>query len=117
MRFIDTLKLTIKNWMNDKNNDEWLFYKFIETEIASLDTSDAFSNINKIIPFLLDKENADVCLELFDVLISLVRKSDTTEIPEGLQRNWGNIKRLSQENGDYAKYQLAELAKYYRISD
>ena len=116
MGYIELLKNTIKNWMSNDNNDEWLFEKFREAEIDTIDSSVAFSLIDETIPFLLDKNNRDIWNELFETIFALVRKSNTTEVPKSIQENWENIKKLSHQDSDYARSKFEELATYYRIT-
>lgn len=114
MNFIESLNNTIKHWMKD-NKDEWLFVKFRETEIDILDSSSAFSLIDKTIPVLLNENNRDIWNELFETIFALVRKSNTTEVPKSISDNWDTLKKLSHQDSSYAQGKFEELATYYRI--
>lgn len=115
MSFIESLNYTINNWMKNGNEDEWLFEKFRETEIDNLEPYEAFDFINEVIPILLNEANSDIWTELFETIISLAHKSNTTEIPNIILENWEIIKSKSELLGTYDLDKLYELANYYRI--
>jgi hypothetical protein len=95
-------------------NDEWYFENFIKTSINILKSDEAFDCINLVIPILVDNQYDRYWTEIFGILFSLVRKSDTTEIPTQLLENWGIVMKKSSFD-KYNKMQFDELAKYYKI--
>ena len=115
MSYLDSLKTTINIWVNDKIEDEWLFEKFRESEIKKINSSDAFNFINDTIPILLDEKNRQIWTELFEIIICLARKSNTTEIPSKILENWESLKIISNTHSVYAQVKLKELASYYRL--
>jgi hypothetical protein len=115
MDFINELRHTITTWLGGKNTDEWLFVKFRASSVEPLEASEAFSLVNDVVPLLLLKENADAWIEIFETILSLARKSNTTEIPRVLQKELENIKARTMSLGPYEHSKFEELKSYYRI--
>ena len=115
MEFMDELDKLVKNIDDGYSKDEWIFVSFHEKYIKPMQPYEAFDMINYIIPYLLKDDNIASWNEIFDILISLANKSNTTEVPAALTENMDLINNKVNRFEEYAKNKFNELCKYYRI--
>lgn len=113
--FIDELKLAIEGWSKDPIDDEWLFEKFREQHVSALKPEEAFHAISQSVDVLISITDESTATEVLQTIISLARRSGTTEIPSGLQANQEVISSQFLVYGSYAKDKVKELFKYYRM--
>jgi len=93
-----------------------LFAEFVENEVGVLTSAEAFLLINEIVPILINTENSNIRSELFELVIALARKSETTEIPSVLFEKWDHIRNMASNQGQYSRSRFNELSKYYRMN-
>ena len=104
----------ITQWGKTEVKDEWFFSNFRDSLLSSVDSEGAFLGIDEIVSILLAENDSDILIEIIEILITLARKSETTEMPPILDENWGTIIRKVTSLGDYAISRIDELAKYDR---
>jgi predicted nucleic acid-binding protein len=115
MDIVQNVKLAIENWSRSEMQDEWYFTSFREGLINNMDEQEAYVGIDEIIPLLLDVKNDYVFSEVIEIMMELVRKSNTTEIPPRLRSNWRLISNTAKTHGGYAVSRFDELEQFYRI--
>lgn len=113
--FVDELKLAIEGWSKDPIEDEWLFDNFREQHVSVLEPEEAFNAINQTVDILTSITDESTAIEVLQTIISLARRSKTTEIPSGLQANLEAISSQFLAYDAYAKNKVKELFSYYRI--
>ena len=75
---------------------------------------DAFSAIMEVVFFIQSETNHYLSTECIELLYSLIRKSDTTEIPKGFLQNLYILKeKLAKDM--YSLNILQEIEAHYRI--
>jgi len=116
MDFFNELATVIKGWNQDPIEDELLFVNFRCQFIDNMTCQEAFERINQTVEILLRESDEFTSLEILEVIISLARKSETTEIPAKIENCSKRIEYKFAPYGEYAKYRLSELLRYYRIS-
>jgi hypothetical protein len=98
------------------NADEWFFASLRENLINRLTPAEAFENIEGVVSLLLRQEVEFLCYETSQLLLSLARRSNTTEIPPCLRRNWYQIMRHLLSFGKSLQGAARELGAWYRQS-
>lgn len=86
------VKSAIDSWKQSDKMDEWYFSNLRDDLLSKFDCGSAFNGINELIPFLLDEADDFLYLEIIEIIISLARKSETTEVPSKLSSNFRIIK-------------------------
>ena len=115
MLYRDALIEAIDYWNSDPIEDEWFFEKFRDDFIGNMSPSEAFSSINETISFLLKEEDESTACEILQTIINLAEKSQTTEVPSALIENKNLIESQFDARGEYSKFKLGELFRYYRF--
>lgn len=95
-------------------NDEWCFEKFRESVLSNTDEADCFFNIETVISIILNEKDVFLVDELIVLLSDLIRKSRTTEIPNGLKDNLEALDNKFKTN-DYQKKIWEEIKYNYYI--
>lgn len=97
--------------------DEWYFVKFRDRLRAKLDSSSAFSELNKFIDFIISSTYSDenIVIEMLEIALSLMNISNTTEIPKSLQSNKAKLEEKTQNYGNYCKSKVDDIFNWYRI--
>src|SRR5574344_2170053 len=109
------VKSAIDSWKQSDKSDEWYFSNLRDDILSKCDCESAFSGINELMPLLLNEPDDFLYSEIIEIIISLARKSQTTEIPSELSRNFRTIKERLKSQGDNAMSKLDDLASYYQI--
>jgi hypothetical protein len=115
--FIEKLKHLLDNFDSEYSKNEWVIPEFIEKYILTMPADNAYEHIGVVVNILLEKKYINIWTEIFSILISLVRKANTTEIPENLNNNLTKIKENSKNMSIYDYNQFLELTAFYRIDD
>ncbi|WP_027156856.1 hypothetical protein [Methylobacter luteus] len=106
----------LNDWDGKLSDDEWYFCKLRERLVNSLNQEEAFNQIPSIVEVILKNSDEFVCMEGFELLLSIVRKSETTEAPPKLKEQWEILKAHMNQFGDYEKRKFDELSHWYRIN-
>ena len=94
--------------------DEWVYSNFEESLLEGLDSASAFEMLLEVADFLLLQEDGYLRLQLLNIIISLARKSNTTEMPAGFLEKIVVFEKLFVED-DYERSRINELKRIYRI--
>ena len=114
MKINEVLKDLQLNWQTELQKDEWLFAKARDKIDTAFTAEDAFSAIMEVVFFIQSETNPYLCTECIELLYSLIRKSDTTEIPKGFLQNLHVLKeKLAKDT--YSLNILQEIEAHYRI--
>ena len=114
MKINEVLKDLQLNWQTELQKDEWFFAKARDKIDTAFTAEDAFSAIMEVVFFIQSETNPYLCTECIELLYSLIRKSDTTEIPKGLLQNLHVLKEKLAED-TYSLNILQEIEAHYRI--
>lgn len=112
LKFLDRLR----DWKQLSAVDEWFFSNARDDLVTELSPAEAFDAINELVQHVLNEPNDDVRLELVAVLVSLARRSDTTQIPQKLNSSWDEVRRRVEATGEYGHRQIESLRAWYRRS-
>ena len=114
MKINEVLKDLQLNWQTELQKDEWFFAKARDKIDTAFTAEDAFSAIMEVVFFIQSETNPYLCTECVELLYSLIRKSDTTEIPKGFLQNLHVLKeKLAKDM--YSLNILQEIEAHYRI--
>jgi len=114
MKINEVLKDLQLNWQTELQKDEWFFAKARDKIDTAFTAEDAFSAIMEVVFFIQSETNPYLCTECIELLYSLIRKSDTTEIPKGFLQNLHVLKeKLAKDT--YSLNILQEIEAHYRI--
>ena len=114
MKINEVLKDLQLNWQTELQKDEWFFAKARDKIDTAFTAEDAFSAIMEVVFFIQSETNPYLCTECVELLYSLIRKSDTTEIPKGFLQNLHVLKeKLAKDT--YSLNILQEIEAHYRI--
>ena len=114
MKINEVLKDLQLNWQTELQKDEWFFAKARDKIDTAFTAEDAFSAIMEVVFFIQSETNPYLCTECVELLYSLIRKSDTTEIPQDFLQNFHVLKeKLAKDT--YSLNILQEIEAHYRI--
>ena len=104
-----------KDYEKKLMNDEWSFTKFRESILENIDESNCFETINNAVMIIIKEEDNYLVYELLVLLNDLIRKSNTTEIPNKLE---DNLEALTQKfkGDDNQEKMWKEILDYYLIN-
>ena len=115
MTFQQQLDSTIAKWNSGDVDDEWLFQRLREKQIGQMASEEAWAQIDECVTKLLYEENESTAIELIETIIALARQSTTTELPKEIASSSDRLKKQFSSYGEYAKEQLRQMFRYYRI--
>jgi len=107
------------DWKQNLQNDEWYFTRLRENIENSLTPEQAYHQISDILDLALEQKDKSIVIEVIWLAQSLIRKADTTEIPEGLPKQLEKLNEQAntlEENSAVAKGHIKEIQKWFRIS-
>ncbi|WP_144732683.1 hypothetical protein [Acinetobacter oleivorans] len=114
--FIDALSSFLEKLASIEELDEWYLSTFIDENIYSLSTTEAFELSLHVIELLKDEAQPDYTYELLTILLALQRQTDTTQIPDILKNSLNLFDDLIKNNSEEYVLNLAhELAQNYRM--
>ena len=114
MKINEVLKDLQLNWQTELQKDEWFFAKARDKIDTAFTAEDAFSAIMEVVFFIQSETDPYLCTECVELLYSLIRKSDTTEIPKGFFQNLYILKKKLAKDM-YSLNILQEIEAHYRI--
>lgn len=115
MSYLDALSQTIDAWNRETIQDEWVFEKLRIAYVRSMTSEQAFESIGPTIDVLLRQPDESTAVEILQTIISLARRSDTTEAPSGFLANRDELTLKMSQYGEYAQSKFQELLTHYRI--
>ena len=113
--FIEDLKHLLANLNDEYSKNEWVVAEFIEKYVNNIVSYEAYKNIDLIVNILLEEDNRYAWTEIFDVMFSLIKKSNTTEVSPTLKNSLSIIGFISKNISIYDYNQFLELTSFYRI--
>ena len=114
MKIDEFLQSVQSNWQVALQKDEWFFAKERDKIDNSFTAEEAFNAIMEVVFFIQAETDTYLCTELTNVLYSLIRKSDTTEIPKDFVPSLQVLKKKFAKDM-YSLNILNEIESYYRI--
>jgi hypothetical protein len=115
MTFHQQLDSVIAKWNSGNVDDEWLFQRLREEQIGQMTPEEAWAQIGECVTKLLNEENESTAIELIETTIALAKRSTTTDVPKEIASSSDRLKKQFSCYGEYAKQQLMQLFRYYRI--
>jgi hypothetical protein len=116
--FINTLSSFLEKLASEEDLNEWYLSTFIDENVYSLSTTEAFELSSHVIELLKDEAQPDYTYELLTILLALQRQSDTTQIPETLKNSPNFFDEIIKKNPEKYILNLAhELAQNYQIKN
>lgn len=115
MVYRDALIEAIDHWSSEVIEDEWFFENFRHDFIGKMSAIDAYLHLDETIELLLKEKDESTLCEILQTIITLARRSKTTEIPNRLSNNKENIAMKFQGSEEYTFSKYKELIDYYRM--
>lgn len=116
MNIKEEFNLHIKDWQTKLNEDEWFFARLHEHLTKGLNPEDAFNHIPDVVDLVMEKSDQYLCLESFELLITLARISNTAEVHPKLENNWDKLIKHVSSFGVYHRTRTIELSRWYHKS-
>ena len=101
-------------WPEKLADDEWFFARLREELVGSLSPCAAFDAIGGMVSWALLQDDPDLLAEAGEFLLTLVRRSDTTEKPPALAGDWQRLADRLTEIGPWGHAQVIQLRRWYR---
>lgn len=98
------------DWQSALERDEWFFSRLEDDIAARLSSSEAFAAIDELTELLLQQRELALQYYCGVFLLTLARRSDTTELPGGLRGAWDTVAGLLRDYPDIA----GQLRSWYR---
>jgi len=114
MKFNEALQEAINHWNKEPIENEWYFEEFRDKYVEYMSPEGAFAAINECVSFLVKEKSESTSCEILQTMLNLAKKSQTTELPPGLEKQEALVRRQFSLYGDYSKAKMVELFKYYR---
>ena len=113
MNIIDNLlSRVLKDWETELQNNEWFFSDIRDSIISNTTEEEAFRSIPQLLEILMHCNDTYLTDELLVILMTLVRKSATTECPEGLK---DAMKKIEAKSDLYGRSILSEIKNHYML--
>jgi hypothetical protein len=106
------LEALSSNWKQALSQDEWFFAGIIEDVTSQMSASDAFDSIDALVEILAHQNDPTTSYYCGAFLVSLARRSDTSELPVGLRTEWDCVEN---HLADYLDI-LGQLRDWYRTN-
>jgi hypothetical protein len=104
----------LEQWEEKFEKDEWYFCNKREELVNRLTPEMAFNEIGQVVEVILRNHDDFVCIECFELLLSLARSSETTEMPTLLKEKWAALREHMSVFGEYQVNKIGELSYWYR---
>lgn len=103
-----------EGWEDKLKYDEWYFCNLRDSLITGISSEDAFHEIGGVVELALKTDDEFLYTECFELLIALARKSNTTEAPESITKEWESLREKVNNFGEYQRSKYSELSNWYR---
>lgn len=114
MNLISTFQERSKDWEEQLGRNEWFFAELREEIVSPLSPPEAFALLSQAALLMLSQDEEYLCIETTELLLSLARKADTTEMPNELSDKWEALISQISRFGDYGRRQAQTLCEWYR---
>ncbi len=101
----------LNNWRTEIQKDEWFFSNFRESLINKITDKEAFLSISQLCEIINQSEDSYFISELLEILLALARKSNTTELPDGLSNTL-----IKLEFNSSLQNIISNIKEFYRLS-
>lgn len=100
----------LNNWKTEIQKDEWFFSNFRDSLINNITNEEAFFDISQLCEIINQNDDTYFISELLETLLVLARKSNTTELPNGLKNT------LIKLDCDHSlKNIINDIKEFYRL--
>ena len=90
------------DWQASLQRDEWFFSRLEEEISTRLTPSEAFVAIDEVAMLIQQQGEPLLQWRCGCFLLTLARRSDTTEVPPGLRSAWESVERQLRDNPEIA---------------
>ncbi len=104
----------LRDWNAKLLTDEWYFARLRSSITKGLSSKEAFHLIPQALSLTMLQNDSVLCIETFELLMDLVRISDTTEMPQEIELQWDNLLNHVRSFGNYHRRRIDEITKWYR---
>lgn len=101
----------LNNWKIEIQKDEWFFSNFSDSLISNITEEEAFFYISQLCEIINQNDDSFFISELLEILLALARKSDTTELPDGLEET---LIKLDVDSS--LRNIIDSIKEFYRLS-
>ena len=98
------------DWVAALTRNEFYFHDLEEEILRDLSPNEAFEAINDLVGFMLTAQGRDARFWCASLLLRLAYRSNTTEIPAGLSKNWTSVMDSIAGRDDVSR----QIAEWYR---
>jgi hypothetical protein len=106
--------LRTTHWKHPFQHDEFVTVGLFSDLEEATSPSAAFDLIPAAVAIVLVQTDADLRASAASLLLGLVRRSDTTEMPPALGSKWDEVCALLAGGDRHCGYYLEDLQKWYR---
>ena len=106
---VQFMELLDTNWAAALSEDEWCFARLCES-VEILQPHEAFGEIPVVVDLLLQQREPVLRHECGWMLSALIRRTETTQVPPGLEQRWDAV--IGAVDGN--PLLSAELRQWYR---
>ncbi len=114
MKYENMLQNLKNQYDNNLNLDEWFFSNFRDTFLREINQNELFPAINYITKNIISENDDTYVIELLNLLLDLVRKANTTEIPEEIKNNLLSLD-MKFSKSQYQNNMWNEIKHFYLI--
>jgi hypothetical protein len=104
----------LADWQTKLQADEWYFANLRSGLVTSVSATEAFENIGGVVELVLRLRDEYLCSEAADLLLDLVRHSETTQVHPILEQNWERLIAHVSSFGEYQQNQAQDISRWYR---
>lgn len=101
----------LNNWKTELQKDEWFFSNFRENFINKITDEEAFLAISQLCEIINQGDDSYFISELLEILLALARKSNTTELPNGLANTL-----IKLEFDSNLQNIISNIKEFYRLN-
>jgi len=106
--------MALVDWQRKLADDEWYFVRLHGRLTESLSSEEAFNAIDEAVNVTLAQDDESLWTEAMYLILSLARRSDTTEMPRHLSDRWAELMTSAARFGTYQATKAEELRSWYR---
>ena len=99
------------------SDDEWYIANLVESLLSACQPHDAFNAMPLIILHAIDESDSEIFICDLQFILSLARKSRTTETPSSLVIHAPELAQKARMFGEVAYQTLEQLFIWFRITD
>lgn len=116
MKYIELFHQVKKEWREKIQENEWYFSNVRDLLLKEIDVNEIFEVIDFIVNNILSEQDMYFISELLELLICLVRKSNSSHIPDSINKNFLSLDKMFNKEL-YLNERWEELKKLFFLNN